>query len=61
MTLVFHAFGNGAFARCERIADDAVGNAFAPPRIMHEHLGRTHVLTPAGKTLRLPVAERLLG
>lgn len=66
----FHAFGNGALfhrdlarsdPRYERVADDTVEEAFAPLRIMHEYLGRTRALTPAGKTLWLPVAERLFG
>lgn len=66
----FHAFGNGALfhrdlARCdpryERVADDTVEQAFAPLRIMHDYLGQTRALTPAGKTLWLPVAERLFG
>lgn len=66
----FHAFGNGALfhrdlarsdARYERVADDTVEEAFAPLRIMHGYLGQTRALTPAGKTLWLPVAERLFG
>jgi HEXXH motif-containing protein len=66
----FHAFGNGALfhrdlartdARYERVADDTVEEAFAPLRIMHDYLGKTSALTPAGKALWLPVAERLFG
>ena len=70
IVFAFHAFGDGAplhrdlarsDAHYERVADDTVEGAFAPLRIMHEHLGQTHALTPAGKTLWLPVAERLFG
>jgi HEXXH motif-containing protein len=66
----FHAFGNGALfhrdlaqsdPRYERVADDTVEEAFAPLRIMHDFLGQTRALTPAGKTLWQPVAERLFG
>ncbi|CAN5199340.1 hypothetical protein BH10PSE6_BH10PSE6_41770 [soil metagenome] len=66
----FHAFGDDALfhrdlarsdARYERVADDTVEEAFAPLRIMHEHLRQTRALTPAGKTPWLPVAERLFG
>jgi HEXXH motif-containing protein len=66
----FHAFGNGALfhrdlartdPRYERVADDTVEEAFRPLHIMHEYLGQTRALTPAGKTLWLPVAERLFG
>lgn len=66
----FHAFGNGALfhrdlarsdGRYQRVADDTVEEALAPLRIMHEYLGQTRALTPAGKTLWLPVAERLFG
>jgi hypothetical protein len=51
--------------RCDsrhvRVADDTVEQAFAPLRIMHEDLGQTFTLTPAGKTLWVPLAERLSG
>ena len=47
--------------RSVRVADATIEQAFAPLRIMHECLGQTRALTPAGKTLRLPVAERLFG
>jgi HEXXH motif-containing protein len=66
----FHAFGNGALfhrdlartdPRYERVADDTVEEAFRPLRIMHDYLAQTRALTPAGKTLWLPVAERLFG
>ncbi len=66
----FHAFGNGALfhrdlahldPRYQRVADDTVEEAFAPLRIMHDYLGQTRALTPAGRTLWLPVAERLFG
>jgi hypothetical protein len=66
----FHAFDNGALfdrdlartdPRYERVADDTVEEAIRPLRIMHEYLGQTRALTPAGKTLWLPVAERLFG
>jgi hypothetical protein len=48
-------------ARYERVADDTVEEAFAPLRVMHEHIGQTHARTLAGKMLWLPVAERLFG
>jgi len=66
----FHAVGNGtqihrdlarSGPRCVRVADDTVEQASAPLRIMHGYLGQTRALTPAGKTLGLPVAERLFG
>lgn len=66
----FHAFGNGALfhrdlarsdPRYERVAGDTVEEAFAPLRIMHAYLGETRALTPAGRSLWLPVAERLFG
>jgi HEXXH motif-containing protein len=64
----FHALGNGTLfqrdlvacdAHHARAAADSVERALVPLRAMHRHLGQTGALTPAGRALWQPVAERL--
>ena len=66
----FHAVGDGTLfhrdlarrgPRYACVAGATLEQVFATSGIMHEGLGQTRALTPAGKTLWLPVVERLFG
>ncbi len=66
----FHAVGDGtsfhrdlarSSPRYVCIAGVTLEQAFAPARIMREHLGQMRAFILAGKTLRLPVAKQLFG